>query len=189
MAIIPEILFVFVMIIEGYIARKYFGPDKHSKISINFFDRYFFYIIGLSIFLSFTAGHFFTSYYKINYFHIILFSVIGVIMFFVGYIYRIYSISYLGRYFSVRLMIQKNHCLVSSGPYAKVRHPSYLGGCVSLIGMAISSGNLATILLVSTSTMILYLVRISHEERILLEIFPEYESYKSRTYAIIPGII
>lgn len=58
MAIIPEILFVFVMVIEGYITRKYFGPDKNSKISINFFDKHFFYIIGLSMFLSFTAGYF-----------------------------------------------------------------------------------------------------------------------------------
>lgn len=189
MAIIPEILFVFVMVIEGYITRKYFGPDKNSKISTKFFDKHFFYIIGLSMFLSFTAGYFFTGYYKINYFHMILFSIIGVIMFFVGYIYRVYSISYLGKYFSVRLMIQKDHCLVSSGPYAKIRHPSYLGGWVSLVGMAISSGNFATILLVSTSTMILYLVRISHEERILLENIPEYESYKSITCAIIPGII
>lgn len=103
--ITPVILFVFVILTEGYITRKYFGPDEHSKISTNFIDKYFFYIVGLFIFLGFWVGHFFTIYYKP--YHIILLSIIGVVMFFVGYIYRIYSISYLGRYFSVRLMIQK----------------------------------------------------------------------------------
>lgn len=43
----------------------------------------------------------------------------------------------LGRFFTFDLAILKEHRLVTSGPYAYVRHPSYTGGIMMCIGIII----------------------------------------------------
>ena len=40
----------------------------------------------------------------------------------------------LGRMFTFELSLCKNHQLVTSGPYSVVRHPSYIGGVLALLG-------------------------------------------------------
>ncbi|KAF8164862.1 hypothetical protein B0H34DRAFT_686959, partial [Crassisporium funariophilum] len=40
----------------------------------------------------------------------------------------------LGRMFTFELSVRKNHQLVTSGPYSVVRHPSYTGGVMALLG-------------------------------------------------------
>ena len=41
---------------------------------------------------------------------------------------------FLGRFFQSEVSIQKDHELVVSGPYAVVRHPSYTGAIMIVIG-------------------------------------------------------
>ena len=40
----------------------------------------------------------------------------------------------LGRMFTFELCLRENHQLVTSGPYSVVRHPSYIGGALALLG-------------------------------------------------------
>ena len=40
----------------------------------------------------------------------------------------------LGRMFTFELSLRKNHQLITSGPYSVVRHPSYTGGVLALLG-------------------------------------------------------
>jgi protein-S-isoprenylcysteine O-methyltransferase Ste14 len=40
----------------------------------------------------------------------------------------------LGTMFTFELSLRKNHQLVTSGPYSIVRHPSYIGGALALLG-------------------------------------------------------
>ncbi|KAJ7142395.1 hypothetical protein C8R44DRAFT_865740 [Mycena epipterygia] len=40
----------------------------------------------------------------------------------------------LGRHFTFALSIRDNHALVTTGPYSVVRHPSYTGGNMTLLG-------------------------------------------------------
>lgn len=51
---------------------------------------------------------------------------------------RVVSYQYLGRYFTFQLAIKKDHKLVTSGPYSVVRHPSYTGAVVYMLGVAVS---------------------------------------------------
>ncbi|KAH8100896.1 hypothetical protein BXZ70DRAFT_134791 [Cristinia sonorae] len=44
----------------------------------------------------------------------------------------------LGRHFTFQLSLQKDHKLVTEGPYSFVRHPSYLGMIIALPGMAVA---------------------------------------------------
>jgi protein-S-isoprenylcysteine O-methyltransferase Ste14 len=42
----------------------------------------------------------------------------------------------LGSYFTYLVAVRKDHKLITSGPYAYVRHPAYLGGVTFFIGFA-----------------------------------------------------
>jgi len=53
--------------------------------------------------------------------------VIGVLLALTGGAVRIACYRELGRYFTFELTIRNNHELVTTGPYAIVRHPSYTG--------------------------------------------------------------
>ncbi|KAF8581758.1 ICMT-domain-containing protein [Ramaria rubella] len=43
----------------------------------------------------------------------------------------------LGRLFTYEITIRRNHELVTSGPYAYVRHPSYVGAVLTILGPAL----------------------------------------------------
>lgn len=44
---------------------------------------------------------------------------------------------HLGRFFTFELALRDNHQLVTTGPYAIVRHPAYTGSILALVGMAL----------------------------------------------------
>ncbi|KIJ69792.1 hypothetical protein HYDPIDRAFT_22956 [Hydnomerulius pinastri MD-312] len=47
----------------------------------------------------------------------------------------------LGRYFTFMLSVRKEHKLVTSGPYAWVRHPAYTGLMMCLVGLSVMHGS------------------------------------------------
>lgn len=53
----------------------------------------------------------------------------------IGSAIRIHCYSTLGRFFTFELSIRQDHKLVTSGPYAIVRHPSYAGGLCVFLGL------------------------------------------------------
>lgn len=44
----------------------------------------------------------------------------------------------LGRHFTFELSVKEEHQLITSGPYALVRHPSYLAAAIGMLGMVIA---------------------------------------------------
>jgi protein-S-isoprenylcysteine O-methyltransferase Ste14 len=97
----------------------------------------------------------------------------------------------VNRFFSsvVRIQSDRGHVLITSGPYAYVRHPGYLAGIVIILasGLAIDSW-LATFLLVAVSLPFL-LYRTVTEDRVLLTELPGYPGYAARVrWRVIPGI-
>ena len=112
----------------------------------------------------------------------------GLVLLVVGSIVRLWPVFVLGRRFSGLVAIQSDHELVTTGIYRCVRNPSYLGLLVASLGWALifraGVGILITALL-----LIPLLARIRSEERLLAEHFgPEYESYRARTWRLLPGI-
>ncbi|EKM52177.1 uncharacterized protein PHACADRAFT_262686 [Phanerochaete carnosa HHB-10118-sp] len=63
---------------------------------------------------------------------------IGTLLMVIGSLIRSVSYKYLGRHFTFQLAIQKNHKLITSGPYSVVRHPGYTGGWIYMVGVVIS---------------------------------------------------
>jgi len=62
---------------------------------------------------------------------------VGVGLVIAGAALRLFCFRTLGRMFSFEVSIQKDHKLVTSGPYSVVRHPSYSGGLLIYVGLLI----------------------------------------------------
>ncbi|KAK7462936.1 hypothetical protein VKT23_007517 [Stygiomarasmius scandens] len=60
---------------------------------------------------------------------------VGVFLVVAGACIRYACYEYLGRLFTFELSLRDDHHLVTSGPYSIVRHPSYTGFCLGLVGL------------------------------------------------------
>ena len=113
---------------------------------------------------------------------------LGVGLFLAGGALRLWPVFVLGRRFSGLVAIQPGHTLVTSGIYSVIRHPSYLGLLVMMLGWGLAFRSLVGVLL--TVLVVLPLVaRIRAEERLLRTQFgAEYDAYCARTSRLIPGL-
>ncbi|HYZ74449.1 MAG TPA: isoprenylcysteine carboxylmethyltransferase family protein [Chthoniobacterales bacterium] len=106
-----------------------------------------------------------------------------------GVALRIWAIRHLGRFFTVAVGIQHGHHVIQDGPYCFVRHPSYSGSLLALIGVGCLTFNWLGLILIATCTLWAYAIRIPVEEKALLAEFgDEYEKYAAGTKRMIPGI-
>jgi protein-S-isoprenylcysteine O-methyltransferase Ste14 len=107
----------------------------------------------------------------------------------VGLAIRLAAIFNLGRAFSANVAIRESQALRTSGMYAWVRHPSYLGLEIIFLAAGLYYGNWASlaIMLVFPTAALVY--RIHLEEAVLRGAFGEqYRAYSQRTKRLIPGI-
>lgn len=94
---------------------------------------------------------------------------------------------YLGRDWSAYPTEKEGHALVTSGPYAFVRHPIYTGVMLAGLGSAF----LGSVFAIGFALVIiaLFAARIPREERIMLELFPgQYPAYQARTKKLVPFV-
>lgn len=95
----------------------------------------------------------------------------------------------LGRNWSVTLEIKEQHQLVTSGVYAKVRHPMYSAFFLWALAQAILLPNWIAGFAGLIGFGILFFFRVGREEEMMRESFgPQYDAYMARTKRIIPGI-
>jgi protein-S-isoprenylcysteine O-methyltransferase Ste14 len=90
----------------------------------------------------------------------------------------------LGRSFSI---MAEGRRLVASGLYRQVRHPLYLAEELAVIGIVLQFLSPWTALLLAIQ-IAFQLRRMVNEERVLLEIFPEYWAYRQNTPMLFPGV-
>ncbi len=104
-----------------------------------------------------------------------------------GVCFAIWARVRLGRNWSSRPAVKMDHELVTSGPYAYVRHPIYTGLILMAAGTALTGS--AWGIGVFVIACFVLLSRIPIEEKIMLELFPkEYPGYKERTKRLVPFI-
>jgi len=101
-----------------------------------------------------------------------------------GTLLAICALLVLGRSISI---LPEARRLVTSGPYAIVRHPLYLGEIVALAGIALQYLSAWALLLLALVSAF-QLQRMKYEELVLLQSFPEYEDYMARTARLVPGV-
>jgi protein-S-isoprenylcysteine O-methyltransferase Ste14 len=113
---------------------------------------------------------------------------VGFFLYSAGGVLRLAPVFVLGRRFSGLVAIQPEHRLVTSGLYGVIRHPSYLGLLVLVLGwgLAFRSGVGVVIALLMLAVV---LTRIQAEERLLGETFgAEYDAYRGRTWRLVPCV-
>jgi protein-S-isoprenylcysteine O-methyltransferase Ste14 len=105
-----------------------------------------------------------------------------------GIVLRIWSIIHLGRFFTVDVTIQEGQRVIQSGPYRYVRHPSYAGSILALVGLACLTFNWLGFVVIIACSLVAYTLRISVEEKVLYQnLGEEYREYAERTKRLIPG--
>lgn len=113
---------------------------------------------------------------------------VGIAIYAAGGALRLWPVFVLGRRFSGLVAIQSGHTLVTTGIYGRIRHPSYLGLLMTMLGWALAFRSGAGLVLLALLVVVL-LGRIHAEERLLaMEFGDEYRAYVRRTSRLIPGI-
>jgi protein-S-isoprenylcysteine O-methyltransferase Ste14 len=92
----------------------------------------------------------------------------------------------LGRLYSPEVTLQKDHALVTDGPYRLVRHPRYLGGILQGVGLALLFRSWIGLVLTLVFAIII-LFRIRDEEAMMRREFgAEWEAYCRKSWRLIP---
>ncbi len=94
------------------------------------------------------------------------------------------------RFFSgvVRIQKERGHHVVSSGPYAWVRHPGYAGALLTYLLSPLLLDSLWTFVPAGLLTILL-IVRTALEDQTLQAELPGYQAYTRKTrYRLLPGI-
>lgn len=95
----------------------------------------------------------------------------------------------LGRNWSVSLDLRDSHKLVTYGVYRYVRHPMYSAFWLWAIAQALLLPNFVAGFSGLVGFGTLYLLRVRHEERLMIEGFgSEYTEYMARTGRVIPWL-
>jgi protein-S-isoprenylcysteine O-methyltransferase Ste14 len=105
----------------------------------------------------------------------------------IGVAFAVWARVCLGRNWSSRPAVKVDHELVTSGPYAYVRHPIYTG----LILMAFATALTGSVWGIGVFIIACFVLisRIPIEEKIMLELFPnEYPEYRKRTKCLVPFV-
>jgi protein-S-isoprenylcysteine O-methyltransferase Ste14 len=111
----------------------------------------------------------------------------GICFMLMGVALRWYSASVLGKYFTFDVAIQSGQVLVEAGPYRYIRHPSYSGALLTLLGFGLALGNWAGLAAALSCLGFAYAYRIPVEESALaLALGETYKQYMKRTWRLVP---
>lgn len=93
----------------------------------------------------------------------------------------------LGLFWSPTFQMRENHQLRTTGIYARIRHPMYAAMIVQGIGQVLFLPNWIAGPAWLVTFGILYLIRVGHEGRMMLDRFgSEYETYMKQTGRLLP---
>jgi protein-S-isoprenylcysteine O-methyltransferase Ste14 len=88
----------------------------------------------------------------------------------------------------VKVQAERGHHVISTGPYAWVRHPMYSSSMLFFIGVPLLLGSWWGVLM-SPLFILLFAIRAGIEERALIAGLPGYADYTRRVrYRLVPGL-
>jgi protein-S-isoprenylcysteine O-methyltransferase Ste14 len=117
------------------------------------------------------------------------FTISGISLVIAGTIFRVWSIRTLGKYFTATVQKVDEHKIITTGAYRILRHPSYTGAFLAVIGGAVMLHAYFGIAITLVVISAVYYYRIKVEEETLIKIFgDEYKVYRTKTKRMIPYI-
>lgn len=113
----------------------------------------------------------------------------GALLMWLGLVLRQWAVRALGRFFTVDVRVAADQPVVDSGPFAWVRHPSYTGLMLTLVGFALALGNWLASIVAIVLPLIGVVARIRVEERVLLDGLGEpYRRYAAGRKRLVPHV-
>jgi protein-S-isoprenylcysteine O-methyltransferase Ste14 len=116
-------------------------------------------------------------------------KLVGVAILVVSFIPLTWAMA-VNRFFegTVRIQTNRDHRVISSGPYRYVRHPGYVGVILQFIAVPLALGTAAAWIPALLGTF-LYVCRTGLEDRTLRAELPGYADFARHTrYRLIPGM-
>jgi protein-S-isoprenylcysteine O-methyltransferase Ste14 len=114
---------------------------------------------------------------------------VGLVLIWGGLALRWWAVLELGRFFQMTVVVQVGHRVVETGPYRVVRHPSYSGLMLVLVGVGFTLGNWLSVAACLVLPLVGLLVRIRAEEEVLSRQLGEpYRAYAARTPRLLPHV-
>lgn len=112
----------------------------------------------------------------------------GVVLLAIGGVLRLWPVFILGNRFSGLVAIQPGHQLVTTGLYACIRNPSYLGLIIGAVGWALAFRSVVGVIL-ALLHLVPLVARMDSEEALLRSQFgAEYDAYYKRTWRLVPWL-
>ena len=115
--------------------------------------------------------------------------VVGVVLAWLGLLLRWWSFRTLGPYFTLVLKTSPEQAVVDRGPYRVLRHPSYTGLLMTVLGCALMVGNWVGLLACSAMVVAAMVYRIRIEERALVGALGEtYLDFATTRARLLPFV-
>jgi protein-S-isoprenylcysteine O-methyltransferase Ste14 len=113
----------------------------------------------------------------------------GVAVMWIGLALRVWAVATLGRAFRTTVEVDPDQAVVTAGPYARIRHPSYTGLLLVVAGFGLAERDWLALALCGLLPLPAVLWRITVEEAELTHVLGEpYRRYAARTKRLIPGV-
>jgi protein-S-isoprenylcysteine O-methyltransferase Ste14 len=104
-------------------------------------------------------------------------------------LFAVWARVHIGRNWSSSVTVKQDHQLITTGPYAAVRHPIYTGILGGFLGSAIALGEYRGVVSLALVFWMLWLKLRLEEEWMGSTFGTGWESYRKRTAALVPGIL
>ena len=174
--LVPEIIHTFSHRIE----RSSHANDGYSSLVIRL-------SLGTAVFLANWLARV-QTWASISWHPVLIFG-LGIMLMVSGVAFRWYSIRVLGKYFSVNLGVQPGQTVMREGPYRWIRHPSYTGSLITMLGLGLAFTNWLCLVSVPLIVLIGYSYRANVEEQMLITALGDpYREYMKHTKRFIPFV-
>jgi protein-S-isoprenylcysteine O-methyltransferase Ste14 len=113
----------------------------------------------------------------------------GLLLMIGGALLRQHCIKMLGNHFTYKVKVADDSQIIQSGIYRWVRHPSYTGGMLYNLGLALALTNWQATALVVGVMIVMYAYRVRVEESALLKMHSvSYGNYMQSTKRFVPYV-
>ena len=103
-----------------------------------------------------------------------------------GLLFAVWAREHLGKNWSHAVTIKQDHELITSGPYALVRHPIYTGILTGFLGTAVALSQVRGILALILVFLVIALKLRMEEQWMRSQFGQTYASYANETAALVP---
>lgn len=115
---------------------------------------------------------------------------LSVFLLYAGIAVRLYAMAILGAYFTTTVAVTPEQTVIDRGPYRRIRHPSYTGILLILLGFSLGLANWLSLFVIMGCALggLAYRIRVE-EAALQAQLGQPYREYMRRTKRLIPFVL